>query len=201
MTDHAKIILASGSPRRRQLLSELLDGFGLPLTVDPISDVDESHSAEIPAGEVAPTLALRKLKTYITRRLPADSDIIISADTVVILGNEVLGKPADEAEARQMLNRLSGRSHQVITGIAIAKGRQILSVDRQTTEVTFANLSPDEIDRYIDRYRPFDKAGSYGIQEWIGKIGIERIEGDFYNVVGLPLQLLYSRLRPLLSQS
>lgn len=188
-----RIILASGSPRRRELLA----GLGIDFEVDPIEGVDESHGPELDALDVAPTLALRKLHAYIDSRHPSPTDTVISADTVVIIDNRVLGKPADAAEAHEMLRALSGRTHLVVTGIAVARNGHIVS-DRQVTEVTFAPLTDAEIDHYITRYRPFDKAGAYGIQEWIGYIGITAINGDYYNVMGLPLRLLYTHLRPAL---
>lgn len=188
-----RIILASGSPRRRELLA----GLGIDFEVDPIEGVDESHGPELDALDVAPTLALRKLHAYIDSRHPSPTDTVISADTVVIIDNRVLGKPADAAEAREMLRALSGRTHLVVTGIAVARNGHIVS-DRQVTEVTFSPLTDAEIDHYITRYRPFDKAGAYGIQEWIGYIGITAINGDYYNVMGLPLRLLYTHLRPAL---
>lgn len=191
--DKRKIILASGSPRRRELLGELLGGYDAELIVDPVSDVDESYPPSTPALDVAPMLARRKLDAYMDRRHPDSSVSVVSADTVVIIDGEVLGKPADPDEARRMLHRLSGNTHLVVTGVAVARDNKI-DCRRQVTEVTFAPLTDHEIDLYIDRYRPFDKAGSYGIQEWIGQIGIERINGDYYNVVGLPLRLLHTML-------
>lgn len=182
-----RIILASGSPRRRELLA----GLGIDFEVDPIEGVDESHGPELDALNVAPTLALRKLHAYIDSRHPSPTDTVISADTVVIIDNRVLGKPADAAEAHEMLRALSGRTHLVVTGIAVARNGHIVS-DRQVTEVLFAPLTDAEIDHYITHYRPFDKAGAYGIQEWIGYIGITAINGDYYNVMGLPLRLLYT---------
>lgn len=184
-----RIILASGSPRRRELLA----GLGIDFEVDPIEGVDESHGPELDALDVAPTLALRKLHAYIDSRHPSYTDTVISADTVVIIDNLVLGKPADAAEAHEMLRALSGRTHLVVTGIAVARNGHIVS-DRQVTEVLFAPLTDAEIDHYITHYRPFDKAGAYGIQEWIGYIGITAINGDYYNVMGLPLRLLYTHL-------
>ncbi len=187
-----RIILASGSPRRRELLASL----GLEFTVDTAGDVDESHGPEMAALEVAPTLALRKLRAYMAARRPSADVTVIAADTVVIIDNHVLGKPADAAEAREMLRMLSGRTHLVVTGVAIGRGDKELS-ESQVTEVTFAPLSDEEIDRYVSLCRPFDKAGAYGIQEWIGYIGITGINGDYYNVMGLPVRLIYTLLQRL----
>lgn len=184
-----RIILASGSPRRRELLADL----GVNFSVDVPSDVDESHDDSVAAGDVAPMLALRKAEAYRSQIGIGEDAIVICADTVVILDGKVLGKPAGEEDARRMLRSLSGRTHQVVTGVCVAT---ISGYDcrRQTTEVTFAPLTDDEIDYYVDTYRPLDKAGAYGIQEWIGCIGITGINGDYYNVMGLPLNLLYRML-------
>ena len=180
------MVLASGSPRRRELLASM----GVDFIVDVPEDVDEEIDDCIPAMDVAPNLAERKAKAYSqSRRIDANT-LVITADTVVISGNRVLGKPADEAEAREMLRELSGRTHQVVS-VADNMG---VSVGSQITDVTFAQLSDDEINYYIEHYRPMDKAGAYGIQEWIGCIGITRIVGDYYNVMGLPLRLLYEML-------
>lgn len=191
-----KIILASGSPRRRELLA----GLGLDFTVDAAIDVDESHGQEIGALDVAPTLARRKLRGFMAARRPAADVTVIAADTVVIIDNRVLGKPTDAEEARTMLRNLSGRTHLVVTGVAVGRGSVELC-ERQVTEVTFARLSDEEIDRYINDCRPFDKAGAYGIQEWIGYVGITGINGDYYNVMGLPLRLLYTLLSRLKEES
>lgn len=194
MERHSHIILASGSPRRRELLSALLDGRDIALTVDPNVDVDESHDG--PAMDplcVAPMLARRKIDAYLATRRPSPTDTVVTADTVVIIDNQVLGKPADADEARRMLRMLSGRTHLVATAVAVAHDGHI-DCSQQVTEVTFAHLTDVEIDHYISRYQPFDKAGAYGIQEWIGQIGIRSINGDYYNVVGLPLRLLHNLL-------
>ena len=184
-----RVVLASGSPRRRELLASM----GVDFIVDVPEDVDEEIDDCIPAMDVAPNLAERKAKAYSqSRRIDANT-LVITADTVVISGNRVLGKPADEAEAREMLRELSGRTHQVVTGVCVADNMGV-AVGSQITDVTFAQLSDDEINYYIEHYRPMDKAGAYGIQEWIGCIGITRIVGDYYNVMGLPLRLLYEML-------
>ncbi len=183
-----RLILASGSPRRRELLADL----GVEFIVD-VPEVDESHDESVAAEDVAPMLASRKAAAYRQQRGIREGEIVISADTVVIVDDRVLGKPADGAEAREMLRSLSGRTHRVVTGVCVASADCTLSRS-MATEVTFAPLSDDEISYYIDRYRPFDKAGAYGIQEWIGCMGITHISGDYYNVMGLPLRLLYEML-------
>lgn len=184
-----RVVLASGSPRRRELLA----GMGVDFIVDVPEDVNEEIEDCIPAMDVAPNLAERKAEAYRQSRRIEANTLVITADTVVISGNRVLGKPADEAEAREMLRELSGRTHQVVTGVCVADNMGT-AVGSQITDVTFAQLSDDEINYYIERYRPMDKAGAYGIQEWIGCIGITRIVGDYYNVMGLPLRLLYEML-------
>lgn len=184
-----RVVLASGSPRRRELLA----GMGVDFIVDVPEDVDEEIEDCIPAMDVARNLAERKAEAYRQSRRIEANTLVITADTVVIAGNRVLGKPADEAEAREMLRELSGRTHQVVTGVCVADNMGT-AVGSQITDVTFAQLSDDEINYYIERYRPMDKAGAYGIQEWIGCIGITRIVGDYYNVMGLPLRLLYEML-------
>lgn len=184
-----RIILASGSPRRRELLA----GLGVKYVVDVPSDVDESHDGSIAADDVAPMLARRKAEAYRRQKGIADDMVVICADTVVILDGEVLGKPADEEDARRMLRSLSGKTHKVVTGVCVATASG-LDCRRQTTEVTFSPLADDEIDWYVRNYRPLDKAGAYGIQEWIGYVGIKGISGDYYNVMGLPVNLLYRML-------
>lgn len=184
-----RVVLASGSPRRRELLADM----GVDFVVDVPEDVDESFDDAIAAVDVAAELACRKANAYRRLRGIDENTVVIAADTVVISGNRVLGKPADESEARQMLKELSGKTHQVITGVSVATKNSV-DTRKQVTEVTFADLSENEIDYYIARYQPMDKAGAYGIQEWIGCIGITHISGDYYNVMGLPLRLLYEML-------
>lgn len=184
-----RVVLASGSPRRRELLSDM----GVDFIVDVPDDVDESFDESIAAMDVAPLLAARKAEAYRQSRGIETGTIVIAADTVVICDDQVLGKPADDTEARKMLRELSGKTHQVVTGICVAS-ESITTVRKQVTDVTFAVLSDDEIDYYVTHYQPMDKAGAYGIQEWIGCIGITHISGDYYNVMGLPLRLLYEML-------
>ena len=181
-------ILASGSPRRRELLS----GLGLDYEVRLLPDIDETYPPTLKGEDIPIEISRKKAEAY--RPTMADNELIITADTIVYLDGEVLGKPADESEARQMLRRLSGKTHQVITGVTL------LTKERQhsfacTSNVTFASLSGHEIDHYVTHFRPLDKAGAYGIQEWIGYIGVTRIEGSYFNVMGLPVQRLYQALK------
>lgn len=187
-----RVILASGSPRRRQLLASL----DIPFEVDTDFTVDEHYSASIEALEVAPFLSLKKSEAYFDQKLITPETTVITSDTVVVAGSEVLGKPRDEEDARRMLRELSGHTHTVVTGVAVADARERL-VRKAETKVTFAPLTGAEMDYYIEHYRPLDKAGAYGIQEWIGAVGVSRIEGSYYNVMGLPLHLLYTMLREL----
>lgn len=184
-----KIVLASGSPRRRQLLADL----GVDFSVEPVSGVDESYDLAMKAEDVASFLSRKKAYAYKKAINIGDATVVITADTVVVADDLVLGKPVDAADARRMLELLSGRTHKVITGVTVLC-RDHVDTRCQMTEVCFAVLADDEIEYYIERYRPYDKAGAYGIQEWIGCIGIEKIDGDYYNVMGLPLRLLYRML-------
>ena len=182
------IILASNSPRRR----ELLGGLGLEFEVKVLPNIQEDYPAELPASQIAQYIASEKADAY--RSMMKDDDLLITADTVVIVDDEVLGKPADAADARHMLNKLSGRKHQVITGVCLVtlQERRCFSV---STDVSFKALQDEEINYYIEHYRPFDKAGAYGIQEWIGYVGVTGLEGSYFNVMGLPVQRIYSELQ------
>ncbi len=181
------VILASNSPRRRELLADL----GIDFQVKTIKGVDESYPHDLPVLEIAEYISRKKAQAY-KSQMSADL-LIITADTVVILGDEVLGKPADDADARRMLRELSGKTHKVVTGVTIATTCNIKSFSA-VTDVEFAPLSDEDINYYVDHYRPLDKAGAYGIQEWIGCMGVRHISGCFYNVMGLPLHRLYSEL-------
>ena len=157
-----------------------------------LDGIDESYPADLPVSEVAQYIASKKAAAY--RDAMADDELVITADTVVIVGDEILGKPVDEADARRMLREISGRTHQVTTGVCMLTTTQ----ERRfavTTDVTFKELSDEEIDYYISHYKPFDKAGAYGIQEWIGYIGVTGLDGSYYNVMGLPVQRIYETLR------
>lgn len=182
-----RVILGSGSPRRKELLA-MLD---IDFEVRSAGDVDESYPADLPAEEVPLYLARKKSNAFLSAL--RENELVITADTVVICDNNVLGKPADTEEAFRMLKTLSGRKHAVVTGITVAT-REIQISDTAITEVEFAPLSDDTIIEYIGRYRPLDKAGAYGIQEWIGAVAVKGINGSFYNVMGLPLHLLTTLL-------
>lgn len=185
-----KLILASNSPRRKELLA----GLGLPFEVRVLQDIDESYPDDLPVSEVALYIAGKKTDAY--RTIVNDDELIITADTVVIVGDEILGKPVDEADAERMLRQLSGRIHQVTTGVCLLTASQ----ERRfavTTDVTFKELSDEEIRYYVTTYKPFDKAGAYGIQEWIGYVGVTCLHGSYYNVMGLPVQRIYETIRTL----
>ncbi len=184
-----RIILASGSPRRRELMS-LLD---IDFEVNTSIDVDESHDG-ILSREVAPFLSRVKADAYRALLTSGGNELIITADTVVILDDKVLGKPHDSREAVGMLTDLSGRVHEVITGVTVMTADKSVTFSA-TSKVEFAPLSTDEIEYYVNRFRPLDKAGAYGIQEWIGAAGIRGIDGSFYNVMGLPVHRLYETLK------
>ena len=181
-----KLILASASPRRRQLLRDA--GFDYEMRLRP---VEEAYPDGLPAEEVPEYLA--RLKADAFRGSLAPGELLVTADTAVCLGGRVLGKPAGRDEAVAMLRELSGRRHTVVTGVCLATVEKSRSFSSRT-DVWFKPLTEDEIAYYVDNYRPFDKAGAYGIQEWIGYIGITRIEGSFYNVMGLPVQRLYEEI-------
>ncbi len=182
-----RVVLASNSPRRRELLA----GLGIDFEVRVLPDIAEGYPDGLSATQIAEYIAREKADAY-RQQMGAD-ELIITADTIVVCGGEVLGKPADAADAHRMLHLLSGRTHQVVTGVCLmtAQRQRCFAVE---TDVTFKALSDEEISYYIDRYRPFDKAGAYGIQEWIGYIGVTGINGSYFNVMGLPVQRLYSEL-------
>ena len=181
------IVLASNSPRRRDLLA----GLGIEFEVRVLPGIDESYPDNLPAHEIPLYIAAEKAEA--NRKEMRQGDLVITADTVVVCEGKAQGKPADAAEARAMLELLSGKTHQVVTGVCL------MSAERQrtfavTTDVTFKELTADETEYYIQTYRPYDKAGAYGIQEWIGYIGVTGISGSFFNVMGLPVQRVYSEL-------
>jgi len=182
------IILASNSPRRKELLA----GIDVDFEVRVISGIDESYPADLPTQEIAEYISHKKAAAY--RQTMAADELVITADTIVVLGCEVMGKPADVADARHMLRRLSGQTHQVITGVTMttAKCQHSFSV---VTDVTFKQLTDSEIDYYVEHYHPSDKAGAYGIQEWIGHIGVTALNGSYFNVMGLPVQRIYEALQ------
>ncbi|MCU0448386.1 MAG: Maf family nucleotide pyrophosphatase [Bernardetiaceae bacterium] len=181
-----RLILASGSPRRQQLLREL----GLPYRqwIKPIDEIVPPHVAALDAASY---LAAQKAAAFEGQIAP--DELVITADTVVICQGQLLGKPADAAEARQMLSLLAGQAHEVITGVCLHSQHRTL-VQSDLTRVHFRALSQAEIDFYIQHYQPFDKAGAYGAQDWVGMVAIERLEGSYFNVMGLPTHLLYQML-------
>lgn len=188
-----RLILASNSPRRK----ELLGGLGLEFEVRTLNDIDESYPSDLKGEEIPKYIAKVKADAY--RKTMADDELIITADTIVYADGEVLGKPTDRADAQRMLHQLSGKWHEVITGVSIVtkeKTRQFAT----KTEVQFASLTDEQIDYYIDNYRPYDKAGAYGIQEWIGYVGVKSLRGSYFNVMGLPVQRLYTELAPWLDK-
>ena len=184
-----KLILASASPRRQQLMKDA--GFTFEVR---LKNVEEKYPQELHLENVPEYLSKVKGSAF-REGLKAD-EVLITADTVVCIHDRILGKPADRKEAISMLQELSGNRHLVVTGVSVTTRTEQLSFSSRT-DVFFKHLSNEEIEFYVDTYKPFDKAGAYGIQEWIGYIGIERIEGSFYNVMGLPIQKLYETLRKL----
>lgn len=186
--DKYDIVLASNSPRRRELLAEL----GVNYRVEVISGIDESHPEDMPAQEIAEYLSRLKASAYELQ----PNELLITADTVVVLDDSVLGKPADKSEACAMLRKLSGRVHSVITGVTVTTSHGMQSFSDKAL-VEFDVLSDDEINYYVDNYSPFDKAGAYGIQEWIGYAGVKNLQGSFFTVMGLPVHRLYQLLKTL----
>ncbi|MBR3014164.1 MAG: septum formation protein Maf [Bacteroidaceae bacterium] len=184
------VILASNSPRRK----ELLRGLGIDFEVRTLPYIDESYPDTLQCGDIPLYISREKADAY--RASMADDELLITADTIVWLHGEVLGKPRDRNEAIQMLHKLSGNTHQVYTGVTLTTRdwQHSFSVE---THVHFARLTDAEITYYVDHYRPFDKAGAYGVQEWIGYVGVEGLEGSYYNVMGLPVQRLYRELQKL----
>ena len=182
-----KIILASNSPRRR----ELLGGLGIDFTVRVIGGIDESWPHDLKGEDIPLYISREKAAPY--KKQIAPDELVITADTIVYVDGKVLGKPADKADAVRMLKLISGRWHEVITGVTLMTARREHSF-AVTTKVKFCNLTEEEILQYVDSGLPMDKAGAYGIQEWIGYVGVEAIEGSYFNVVGLPVQRLYREL-------
>ncbi len=182
------IILASKSPRRQ----ELLRGMGVDFEI-LTKETPENYPADLPLDEVPKFLSLQKSMAFADNELPADF-LLITSDTVVICEGEILGKPKDREDAARMLQLLSGKTHHVVTGVTVRSAERTESFAVRSN-VTFADLEQDEIDYYIEHCRPFDKAGAYGIQEWIGYVGISGLEGSFYNVMGLPTRKLYQCLK------
>ena len=205
-----KIVLASNSPRRRELLS----GLGFDYEVRTLKDLDESYPEGLPMEEIPQYISRKKAEAYTI----GPDELLITADTIVYLDGEVLGKPTDEADAIRMLRKLSGRTHQVVTGVTLKvspksspEGKNftrlpspsgegvgvMLHSFASVSQVTFADLTEEEIRHYVTHYRPLDKAGAYGIQEWIGYIGVTSLQGSYFNVMGLPVQKLYTEMKKL----
>lgn len=191
MLDNLKkynVVLASKSPRRQELLKHI----GVDFTI-LTKDVDESYPSRLAPLEVAPFLSLKKAKAFEDSELP-ENFMVITADTVVIAENEILGKPKDRDDAFRMLELLSGKTHKVVTGVTV-RTKDFTKTFSVMSKVTFDNLDNQEIEYYVDNYKPYDKAGAYGIQEWIGYIGVSCVEGSYFNVMGLPTRKLYMVLK------
>ena len=191
MLDNLKkynVVLASNSPRRKELLQRL----GIPFKVRTLFGIDESYPDTLRGEDIVRYISRNKANAY--RSSMGPDELLITADTIVYLQGEVMGKPHDADDARRMLRALAGQVHQVITGVTIirANDRENFAV---TSQVKFSDLSDDEINYYVDRYLPLDKAGAYGIQEWIGLVAVEELRGSYFNVVGLPIQRLYQALK------
>lgn len=187
LTDY-RIVLASNSPRRKELLA----GIDVEYEIRMLPNIDESYPKTIPEDDVAEYLAKKKASAYLPEL--KNDELLITADTIVLLDGMIIGKPVDEADAIRMLKLLAGKTHRVITGVCIAtKKKQVIFSD--TAFVTFGNLSEEEIKYYVLNYKPFDKAGAYGVQEWIGYVAVERIEGSYFNVMGLPIYKVYKELK------
>lgn len=183
-----RIILASNSPRRKELLS----GLDVDYDIIVLPNVDESYPTDLAKEEVAEYIA--KKKALANQSLLENDTLLITADTVVLLNDEIFGKPKDCDEAKAMLKKLSGKTHQVVTGVCLSSKTKNISFS-VVSEVRFSNLQDSEIEYYVNKYKPLDKAGAYGIQEWIGYIGIEYISGSYFNIMGLPVQRLYQELK------
>lgn len=183
-----KIILASNSPRRK----ELLEGLDLDFEVKVLSDIKESFPDNLDVRDIPVFIAAEKAEAY--KPSMAADELIITADTIVVLENEVLGKPKDCTDAQRMLRLLSGKTHQVITGVCLTT-RNLQHKFSVVSDVTFKHFTEKEINYYIDKYHPLDKAGAYGIQEWIGHIGVTALHGSYFNVMGLPVQRIYEELK------
>ena len=183
-----KIILASNSPRRE----ELLRGIDIDFDVKVLPEIDESYPDNLPLEEIAEFVAIKKSQPYMTSL--CEDELLITADTVVLLDGKIYGKPNNHEEAKEMLANLSGNTHRVVSGVCLTTTKKQTSFS-VSSDVEFAELTNEEIEYYVKRYLPFDKAGAYGIQEWIGYIGVKHINGSYFNIMGLPIQRLYSELK------
>lgn len=188
--DKYRVILASNSPRRKELLS----GLGIQYEVKTLPGIEETYPDTLKGADIPLYIAREKADAYLGM-MQAD-ELIITADTIVWLDDKVMGKPKDEEDARNMLRLLSGKTHEVITGVCLTT-REFQKCFSTVTQVTFADLTENEIRYYVEHYRPMDKAGAYGIQEWIGFVGVQHIQGSYFNVMGLPVQRLYKELSKL----
>lgn len=187
--NHISIVLASKSPRRQELLKNIFSDFNIE-----VRQIDETFPTSLQGGNIAQYISEQKAKAFISEKR---DELIITADTIVCLENQVLGKPKNFQEAYNMLQSLSGKTHVVYTGVSLLFKGEVTSF-HDATRVSFYELSDEEINYYINKHQPFDKAGSYGIQEWMGYVGIQKMEGDFFNVMGLPLHRLYREVNKLI---
>lgn len=183
-----EIVLASNSPRRKELLQRM----GVNFKVRTLFGIDESYPGSLRGEDIVCYISRNKAKAYQSSMAP--NELLITADTIVYVDGEVMGKPKNAEQAKEMLHKLSGKTHQVITGVTIVTAKRTENFG-VTSQVKFTNITDEEINFYVDNYLPFDKAGAYGIQEWIGIVAVEEIKGSYFNVVGLPVQRLYQKLK------
>lgn len=183
-----EIVLASNSPRRKELLQRM----GVNFKVRTLFGIDESYPDSLRGEDIVCYISRNKSKAYQSSMAP--NELLITADTIVYVDGEVMGKPKNAEQAKEMLHKLSGKTHQVITGVTIVTAKRTENFG-VTSQVKFTNITDEEINFYVDNYLPFDKAGAYGIQEWIGIVAVEEIKGSYFNVVGLPVQRLYQKLK------
>ena len=183
-----EIVLASNSPRRKELLQRM----GVNFKVRTLFGIDESYPDSLRGEDIVCYISRNKAKAYQSSMDP--NELLITADTIVYVDGEVMGKPKNAEQAKEMLHKLSGKTHQVITGVTIVTAKRTENFG-VTSQVKFTNITDEEINFYVDNYLPFDKAGAYGIQEWIGIVAVEEIKGSYFNVVGLPVQRLYQKLK------
>lgn len=183
-----EIVLASNSPRRKELLQRM----GVNFKVRTLFGIDESYPDSLRGEDIVCYISRNKAKAYQSSMAP--NELLITADTIVYVDGEVMGKPKNAEQAKEMLHKLSGKTHQVVTGVTIVTAKRTENFG-VTSQVKFTNITDEEINFYVDNYLPFDKAGAYGIQEWIGIVAVEEIKGSYFNVVGLPVQRLYQKLK------
>lgn len=183
-----EIVLASNSPRRKELLQRM----GVNFKVRTLFGIDESYPDSLRGEDIVCYISRNKAKAYQSSMAP--NELLITADTIVYVDGEVMGKPKNAEQAKEMLHKLSGKTHQIITGVTIVTAKRTENFG-VTSQVKFTNITDEEINFYVDNYLPFDKAGAYGIQEWIGIVAVEEIKGSYFNVVGLPVQRLYQKLK------